>query len=321
MVDPLVRPAEPSEIVWPAPTRVPARRGSAGRASAWHRRTILISLAPGLVVLLLFFGVPFVGLIRTSLSTWNGIGDQQFIGMSNYADLLTDPDAYQALGNSVILGASAAVGVTIIALILGAFVSSNLRGSGIYRVLWFLPSIAPPSAVAVFWSLSVQPNSGVVNSVLGLLGLGDGHAFLASASTALYVVIAVAIWQGVGFAFLIVLGAMEEVPVSAYEAAAIDGCSPVRRFFSITLPLIRPVLSMVLLLETIWAFNGFTIVWGMTQGGPGNATVILPVLVYQDAFLYGTFGPAAALSIVGGIILLVLGVVGQWFGSRKNPDQ
>jgi ABC-type sugar transport system permease subunit len=139
--------------------------------------------------------------------------------------------------------------------------------------------------------------------------------------TALWVIIAVAIWQGAGFAFLVILGAMEEVPVSTYEAAAIDGAGPIRQFFSITLPLVRPVLSMVLLLESIWAFNGFTLVWGMTQGGPGDATTILPVQVYKAAFQYGNFGTAAATSVVGGIILLVVGFVGNWLGSRKAVDE
>jgi len=286
-----------------------------------RERQVLVSLLPGLLVLVVLFGIPIVGLIRTSLSRWNGIGPQVFIGWSNYANLFIDPQFANALINSIVLAVLSTVGLCVVALALAVFVSSNMRGSWLYRVLWFLPAIAPPSAVAVFWSLSVQPYSGVVNATLGILGLGDDRAFLASPSTALYVVVAVAIWQGTGFAFLILLGAMEEVPVSVYEAAAIDGCSSVRRFFHITLPLIRPVLSMVILLEAIWAFNGFTLVWGMTRGGPGDSTVILPVLVYQDAFQYGNFGPAAAVSIVGGIILLVLGFTGQWLGSRRSPDQ
>ena len=134
-------------------------------------------------------------------------------------------------------------------------------------------------------------------------------------------VIAVAIWQGAGFAFLVILGAMEEIPVSVYEAAALDGTGPVRQFFRITLPLTRPVLSMILLLEAIWAFNGFTLVWGMTQGGPGDATAILPVQVYKEAFQFGNFGAAAAISVVGGLVLLVVGFVGNWFGSRRAVDE
>ena len=85
--------------------------------------------------------------------------------------------------------------------------------------------------------------------------------------------------------------------------------------------MVRPVLSMILLLESIWAFNGFTLVWGMTEGGPGEATTILPVQVYQEAFHYGHFGPAAAISVVGGLILLIVGFVGNWLGSRRAVDE
>ena len=294
---------------------------TAGPLARRRSRQVLLTLLPGVLVLVLFFGVPLVALVRTSLSSWSGIGSQRFIGVGNYTAIFGDAGFYQSLLKSVLLGVGSAAGICVLATVLGALVSAGISGSPVYRVIWFLPGIAPPSAVAVFWSLSVQPDSGAVNAVLGALGLGDQHTWLAERSTALYVVMGVAVWQGVGFAFLIILGAMEEVPVSAYEAAALDGCSPVRRFFSITLPLVRPVLSMVVLLEAIWAFNGFTLVWGMTKGGPGDATAILPVKVYQDAFQFGNFGPAAALSLIGGVVLLVVGFTGQWLGSRKAVDE
>jgi ABC-type sugar transport system permease subunit len=284
-------------------------------------RLVLLLLSPAIAILVIFFGLPLIDLVITSLSNWSGVGDRTFVGVTNYVNLLSDSSAWSALTRSITLGLGTAIGISIIATLLAAMVSSGITGSNIYRIVWFLPAIAPPSAVAVFWALSVQPKSGVVNAVLGALGLGNDHAWLADPSTALGVIIAVAIWQGAGFAFLIVLGAMEEVPVSTYEAAAIDGAGPIRQFFSITLPLVRPVLAMVLLLESIWAFNGFTLVWGMTQGGPGDATTILPVQVYKDAFQFGNFGVAAATSVVGGVILLVVGFVGNWLGSRTAVDE
>jgi ABC-type sugar transport system permease subunit len=285
-----------------------------------HARQVLWLLAPGVVLLVVFFGLPIIDLVRSSLSQWSGIGQPTFIGIENYQSILGDEKVLSSLLRSLALGVGVSVGISVIATVLAALVSGNLRGSSFYRIIWFLPAIAPPSAVAVFWALSVQPRSGAVNAFLGSIGLGDTHALLADPATALWVIIGVGIWQGVGFAFLVVLGAMEDVPVTVYEAASIDGCSPVRQFFSITLPLIRPVLSMIALLEVIWAFNGFTIVWGMTRGGPGDATSILPVLVYKEAFLHGNFGVAAAISVVGGIFLLVIGIIGQSLGSSKGAD-
>lgn len=301
----------------PAPRRQAPPRQRGPRTP----RGVLLMLLPGIVILVVFFGIPIVDLIRTSLSDWSGIGDATFIGFDNYTKVVTDPEVVAALLRSVALGVGASVGICAIATVLAALISGNLRGGSVYRVLWFLPAIAPPTAVAVFWALAVQPRSGAVNAFLGAIGLGDTHAWLADPNTALFVIIGVAIWQGVGFAFLVLLGAMEDVPVAVYEAASIDGASRIRAFFSITLPMIRPVLSMVILLEVIWAFNGFTLVWGMTQGGPGNSTTILPVQVYKDAFLFGDFGTAAAVSVVGGILLLVVGIVGQSLGSKKGADE
>ncbi|SDS60838.1 raffinose/stachyose/melibiose transport system permease protein [Pseudarthrobacter equi] len=277
-------------------------------------------LAPGITVLIIFFGLPVIDLLQTSLSQWSGIGQRRFTGVDNYLQLLTDNSFLNSLLNSILLGIGTAAGIGIIATILAALISGKIYGGAFYRIVWFLPAIAPPSAVAVFWSLSVQPRSGAVNAFLGAIGLGDTHAWLSDSSTAMYVIIAVAIWQGAGFAFLVILGAMEEVPVSTYEAASLDGASPVRSFFLITLPLVRPVLSMIILLEAIWAFNGFTLVWGMTQGGPGDVTTILPVQVYKEAFRFGDFGMAAAISVIGGVILLAVGFAGQWLGSRKAAD-
>lgn len=278
-------------------------------------------LAPGLIILAVFFGLPIIDLVRTSFTQWPGIGEARYIGIDNYVTAFTSPAVRDALFRSVGLGVGAALTLSAIATVLAALVSGGIRGKAFYRVVWFLPAIAPPSAVAVFWALSVQPRSGAVNAFLGAIGLGRTHAWLADPSTAMYVIIAVAVWAGVGFAFLVILGGMEEVPVSVYEAASIDGASRIRQFFSITLPLVRPVLSMIVLLEVIWAFNGFTLVWGMTLGGPGNATTILPVQVYKDAFLFANFGLAAAVSVVGGLLLLVVGLAGQALGSRKGVDE
>jgi ABC-type sugar transport system permease subunit len=292
----------------------------ARRGASRSRRQPLLMLAPGVLVLLVFFGLPVVDLLITSLSRWSGVGQAQFIGIDNYGKLLRNSAVISALGRSLLLGVGTALGIGIVATVLAAMISRGIRGNRFYRIAWFLPAVAPPSAVAVFWALSVQPRSGVVNAILGAIGLGDEHAWLADPSTALWVVVFVAIWQGVGFAFLVILGAMEDVPISIYEAASLDGASPVRAFFGVTLPLIRPVLSMIVLLNVIWAFNGFTLVWGMTQGGPGDATTILPAQVYRDAFKFGNFGVAAATSVVGGVFLLVVGLVGHFLGSRKAAD-
>lgn len=266
-----------------------------------------LAVVPGLVVLITFFIVPVISLVWLSLSRWRGIGTPELVGGQNFANVLSDAGFYAAIRNSVVLSVMSTIGVVLIALSLAWLVSDRVRGAALYRTLWFLPSVAPAAAVAVFWSLSVQPNTGIVNQLLGLVGLGRAHTWLSEPATAMYVIAFVIVWHGVGFAFLLLLGAMEEISVSLHEAARLDGASTWRRFTQITLPLIRPVLATVTLLNVVWAFNGFTFVWGITAGGPGDATQTLPIRVYKEAFLFGNFGPAAAMSIVGGAILLAVG--------------
>src|SRR5207253_318985 len=157
------------------------------------------------------------------------------------------------------------------------------------------------------WSSAMQPTTGFVNVVLGYLGLGNAHTWLAQTNTAIYPCVFASVWAGVGFGFILILGATEQIPVELYEAAELDGASAVRRFLNVTLPLIRPVVGVVGMLEFIWAANGFTLLWAMTRGGPGYATSIIPVLIYREAFVFGDYGQASAMAVLGGSVLIVIG--------------
>jgi raffinose/stachyose/melibiose transport system permease protein len=258
--------------------------------------------------MIVFLFVPALQGIRTSLSSWSGFGDLTFVGLTNYTDALQDPLFWQSMGRSVLFTLLSTVGVVVIALLLAAAVSGGTPGYRFYRVVWFIPGVAPIAAGAVFWTSAFQPGQGIVNVVLGALGLGSNHSWLASSTLAIYPTIFVTIWTSVGFAFLLLLGAMEQIPVSVYEAARIDGAGKVRTFFAMTVPLIRPVLVIVTLLQIIWHFNGFTVLYAMTKGGPGYATTTLPVLVYREAFQQLNYGPASAMAILGGIVLLGVGI-------------
>ena len=230
------------------------------------------------------------------------------MGLTNYRQVFAG-----GFGSTLILTIKYSVlstaGVVIVALLLAAAITAGVRGARVYRIIWFLPGVAPIAAVSVFWSTAFQPTSGAVDAVLGFLGLGSAHAWLATSSEAIYPAIFVTIWAGTGFAFLIILGGMEQIPFELYEAARLDGASWPRVFRSVMLPILRPVLGVIILLEAIWSFNGFTVIWGLTQGGPGYATSTVPVMVYKEAFQETNFGPASAMAVIGGAILVLLGVV------------
>lgn len=286
----------------------PAARG--GSRLARHKRNVrLIALTPGLVLLVLFLGLPLADAIQLSVTSWAGVGDAPFVGLANYAEALGDPAFRHSVTVTVVYSLACAAGILLVAVVMAASVSASVPGSAFYRIVWFLPGIAPATAVAVFWGLSFAPQTGVVNVLLGAVGLGDMHAWLASPDTALYPVIGVTIWAGAGFAFLVILGAMEQVPVTLYEAATLDGAKALRRFTSVTVPLIRPVLVVVAMLELIWAANGFSFIYAMTAGGPGDATTTLPVLIYKQAFQFTRYGYASALGVLSAVVLIVIGVI------------
>lgn len=288
-----------------------------------HRRTKALTIAaivPALAAIAVFFGVPWGQAMVLSFTSWNGVADPAFTGLRNYQTVLGSQDFYDALVRTLIYSGGTAAGIVIVASVLAAAVSAGVAGSRFYRVIWFAPAVAPAAAVGVFWSVSFQPKIGTSNAILGALGLGDNYTWLSDTSTAMAVLIFVSIWGGVGFAFLLILGGMEQIPTSVYEAARIDGASAMRQFFSITLPLTRPVIAVTATLQLIWAFNGFTIVWGLTRGGPGDATTTLPVMVYQQAFQFFRYGESSAIAVLAGTALIAIGFAAMQ-GSRSRQGE
>ena len=272
-------------------------------------RAALLGVLPAGLALVVVVGYPVFDGINLSFSSWLGVGDPTWVGIANYQTALSDPALRDSIAVTLFYAIASAVLMVGLASMLAAVVSGGARGAAFYRVVWFLPGVAPATAVAVFWSASFQPTSGAANAVLGYVGLGNEHAWLASPSTSIYPVIFVTVWSGAGFAFLLLLGAMEQIPVSVFEAASIDGASRFRKFWSITLPLIRPVLAICIMLEIIWSANGFSVVYAMTQGGPGDSTQTLPLLIYKEAFGLSNYGLASAMAVMSGLILLVIGAI------------
>jgi ABC-type sugar transport system permease subunit len=234
----------------------------------------------------------------------------RYTGTDNYHRLIDQGDFYHSAEITVFYAFSVAILIVGLAVILAAAVSSGIRGGKFMKVVWFFPGIAPPTAVAIFWSASLQPDTGIISTTLKHLGITSGFAPLGSERTALYPIIFVSVWASVGFAFLVILGATESIPVSMREAATIDGANVRQQFTKITLPLIRPVLFTIFTLEVIWNFNGFTMVWAMTRGGPGVSTEILPIYAYKEAFFFGRFGTAALIAVIAGVFLILIGAVG-----------
>lgn len=285
--------------------------------AATNQKWAIFSLIPVFGILFTFLALPAMNSIWLSFNEWPGIGTPVWVGTENYDTLFAEGRLAESIRITLLYSFVASFFIVAIALLLAVAVSSNLRGSKFFRVVWFFPGVAPPTAVAIFWSLGFQPEIGVVNAILGRLGLPSDNQWLAQSATVMFPVIFVGIWVGVGFAFLVLLGAVEGVDVSYREAAKIDGASQSQQLFQIIIPLIAPVMFTILTLQLIWNFNGFNLVFAMTQGGPGRSSEILPIFTYVEAFRYGRFGPASAAAVIAGIFLVVIG----WLGIRLSRSR
>jgi ABC-type sugar transport system permease subunit len=278
----------------------------------WLRRRLAghwLAISPALLLVTLIIGIPGVATLALSFTTWSGTGPIHWTGLASWSAAFRSGNLLGSLGVTLIFALLSAAATTVLGLMLALLVHWKTPGWRAFRLIWFLPAIAPQTAVGVYWSTALQPNLGFINGLLGAVGLGGTHAWLASPALAKYVLAGIWTWTAGAFAFLLVLGALRQIPVEVEEAAMIDGAGFWRRLRSCVLPLVRPVLGTVAALQFIWAFNGFTLVYSTTQGGPGNSTQILPVDVYLQAFTNQAFGVGAAIAMVGTVVLFAVGAV------------
>jgi ABC-type sugar transport system permease subunit len=232
-----------------------------------------------------------------------------------------NPDFHSSIKVTIVFSILSTIGVMGTALLMGLAASRKRRSDEPLRAIWFLPAIAPATAMAVFWTISVQPEIGVISQLMGKIGLGKDSAWLSEPSTALYVVIAVSIWAGASFPFLLIVGAIDRIDPEILESAKLDGAGEWQQNRFFILPLIQPVLVMVTVLQFIWSFNGFSLIWAMTRGGPVDSTSVLSIFQYKQAFMFGDFGSASAVGVLGTIFLLTLGMLGLRFTKSRSAIQ
>ncbi|WP_226900163.1 carbohydrate ABC transporter permease [Nonomuraea phyllanthi] len=277
-------------------------------------------LAPSLFGFLLFLVAPIFGVAALSLFDWNLMGAPSFVGLDNYRELSADPEVWRAVLNTVYYVLLNIPAQTVLALLLALALNRRIRGGKVFRVAFVLPWMAMPVALGIIWSWVFDPRYGAVNQVLGMVGI-DGPNWLTDPAWAMPVIASVNVWQYTGYTMLILLAGLQAIPHQLHEAAMIDGTSPAQRFFRVTLPLLRPSLSFVLVTNTIGSFQVFDTVFVMTQGGPGGATDVLNFHIYQQGFQLFRTGFASALAMVlFGLILLVTAAQLVYFRKRTVYD-
>ena len=290
-----------------APMRIDRQRRSSPRRA--ERRFVAICLIPAVAFFAIFRFYPLGYALWMSLHDWQLISPQQpFVGLQNYQDTLSDPLFNQVLGNTLYFAIAASIGLTLLSFVVALILNPIGPGSTIFQLLYFLPVMTSTIAIATIWLWIFQPRFGALNQLLGALNLPQG-TWLTAPSTAMPSIILMSIWAGVGFYVIIFLAGLRGIPSMYYEAAAIDGASPFRIVWDITLPLLRPVVTFVLVTTIIGGFNVFQQVYLMTQGGPLDATRVLAPHIYETAFQDLNMGQAASMAFVLFAIVLTFTIV------------
>ncbi len=265
-------------------------------------------LAPNFLGVLVFIVFPVLFALYMSFQDWNGITPPRFIGLGNFHDIFADPIFWQALRNTAVYTVLTVPTGIAFSLGVAALLHQRVRGLSLFRTAMFIPVVTSALAVAVIWKWIYDYNNGLINDVLSLLNLNQ-IPWLSDPTWAMIALAILAVWQGFGLTSIILLAALQGVPVSLLEAASIDGANAWRRFWSITVPLIAPALLFVTITSFIASFQLFAQVYYMTQGGPNYGTTVLNFLVFQRAFQQNRFGAASALAYILFAIIFVVTMI------------
>jgi ABC-type sugar transport system permease subunit len=290
--------------------RGPKQGGAASQMERREGRAGYALIAPTTILLALFYLYPLVQTVYYSFTDWNPSSGSvgKIVGLANFTGLFQDGEFMQAAGNTglyiiVVVPITMALGLFFAALLAQPF-----RGRGVYRALLFVPYIAPVVGSALIFSFMLSPLGGIVNDVITAFG-GAPIGFLNSEGWALFSVMLFSIWQGVGYTMIIYAAALTNIPASYMEAATLDGAGPVRRFFSISLPLVGPTTGFLAVTQVIGALQVFTQVYVLTQGGPLHSSETLLYYIYQQGFVFfngGSASAAAVLLLVAGIVISII---------------
>lgn len=282
----------------------------------WTARTGILFTLPAVILLLVFLGYPLFRSLYLSMFRWSGIGDPAFIGIGHFQRLFTDSEFFIVAKNSFLFTLITAFGQVVLGFFLAVAIERRVRGWGMYKIIFFLPAIIPRAITGSIWTRLYDPLIGPINPILSGLGITAPY-WLSDNDWALISVALVAIWQYSGFPMLLMLAAMENVPVEVHEAATLDGVNAWQRMRSIIFPLILPTITVVLMLQLIAGLKAFDLIWVMTRGGPGNATKTLGVALYEKAFEAQALGYASAWAVVMAVIIMAFSLIYQRY---LRPD-
>lgn len=266
-----------------------------------------VMILPAAVLLVVFFGLPILSVIYTSLQSYSG-ASTGFAGLSNFFELFGDPELRTVARNTVVYTTGVVIVEFLLGFLLAILLSVPLRGIRLLRTAFLIPLLMPTAVVALSWQWMLVPQYGVISALLKALGF-SGASWTANPALSLATTMMVDVWLWTPLMMMILLGGLMSVPTHLYEAARVDGASNLGLFRHITMPWMRYSILLALLLRTIDALRTFDIVQVLTGGGPGYSSELVSVYIYKVAFQYFDFGRAAAVAILATILLLLIGMI------------
>jgi raffinose/stachyose/melibiose transport system permease protein len=286
------------------------------------RWSMLLWVAPAVLLLGVFVYFPVLDNIRLSLYRWGPFSPKEtFVGLDNYAGLAADPVFWSSLFNNVAYAVVSVVFQVAGGLILAAMLEELVRGrlQGFFRTVYFIPAVLSLTITGLLFQFMYNPQIGLVNGLLDVLGLDAWkHSWLGESATAIWAIIAMSQWQSVGYVMVLFIVAMQRIPRELYEAAYLDGASRIVAFRRITVPLVREMTLLVMIITVSGAFLVFNEVQVMTSGGPNNASHTLGTWLYKSAFFNDQMGYAAAIAVVIFLITVTVSILQLFLGRGRT---
>jgi len=301
-----------------APAKAPRTTNPRRRRSVWSYWRFYLALSPFYLIFLVFGLYPVASTILLAFQKWDGLGPRQMVGLQNFSFLIEDSTFWLALWNTVVLFFMSTVPTLAIAMALAVMLHSAVRLKGVYRIAYFVPNITSLVAAAIFFAAVFSTNFGLINSGLRALGLptedwlGEPWGIKIAISTMI-------IWQWTGYNTIIYLAGLQAIPTEQYEAAKVDGAGPLRTFFSITLPQLRPVVLFTVIMSTIGGLQTFTEPQVMVgnAGGTGQSGMTVVMYFYNQAFFNNDYGYAGAIALsIFALVLLFTAINWKLLGGR-----
>ena len=278
-----------------------------------RRRFGVGALLPALAIILAILAYPMVASLWLSLhhvALAGGRLQQDFVGFANYSDLLASDTFRLTVANSALFSVCEVVAVVGLGLGVALLLNHPIGRSGLFRVLLIVPWAIAPVANAVLWKWILNANYGILNAILVQFGLIDGYVtWLGTPTRALQMLLIVDIWKSIPFIALLLLAGLQKIPAMLYRAARLDGANAWQQFRFVTLPSLRTTLAIAIILQTLWSFKLFDLIYVLTRGGPADGTLLLNYLAYRETFNFLHIGNGAAVANVVFFASLVLAIL------------